>query len=87
MMYVKLYNKCYNMEVNYLHLAEANILAAAMTLFGMKTVHDTPSHDMFKVSPDADSLKRQVLLQATSVLVSAFVDTTFAQDDTTQTRC
>ena len=30
-------------------LAEAHILAAAMTLFGMESLEDTPSHEMFDV--------------------------------------
>ena len=51
-----------------------------MKVFNMKTLEDSPSHEMFDISDEADSLKhRDVLLQATSLIVDTFVDITFAQ--------
>ena len=40
-------------------LTEAHILAAATTLFGMESLEDTPSHEMFNVSEETDSLQRR----------------------------
>lgn len=63
-------------------VVEAHILAAAMTVFNMKTLDDSPSHEIFNVPDEADSLQRRdVLLQATSLIVNTFVDITFAQGD------
>ena len=51
-----------------------------MKIFNMKTLEDSPSHEMFNLPDEADSLQRRdVLLQATSLIVSTFVDITFAQ--------
>lgn len=53
-----------------------------MKIFNMKTLEDLPSHEMFNLPDEADSLQRRdVLLQATSLIVSTFVDITFAQGD------
>ena len=68
-------------------VVEAHILAAAMTVFNMKTLDDLPSHEMFNISSEADNLRcRDVLLQATSLLVDMFMDITFVQGDEARKR-
>ena len=68
-------------------MIEAHILAAAMTVFNMKTLDDSPSHEIFNIPADANSLQRRdVLLQATSLLVNELVDITFVQGDETRKR-
>ena len=63
-------------------LIEAHILAAAMTLFGMESLEDTPSHEMFNVSEETDSLQRQdILLKAADQIVSSYVDISFGKGE------
>ena len=63
-------------------LTEAHILAAAMTLFGMESLEDTPSHEMFTVSEETDSLQRRdILLKAAGQIVTSFVDVSFGKGE------
>ena len=63
-------------------VTEAHILSAAMTVLKMKSLDDTPSHDMFKIPADADSLQRRdVLLKAANLVADSFIDISFACDD------
>ena len=61
---------------------EAHILSTAMTVLKMNSLDDTPSHDMFKIPADANSLqRREVLLKAANLVIDSFVDISFACGD------
>lgn len=52
-----------------------------MTLFGMESLEDTPSHEMFTVSEEIDSLQRRDILKAAGQIVSTFVDVSFGKGE------
>lgn len=68
-------------EEFFLLLTEAHILAAAMTLFSMKTLEDTPVHEVF-CSDSADSLQRRnSLIEAANLIVEKFIDIGYNSED------
>lgn len=65
----------------FLLLTEAHILAAAMTLFSMKELEDTPSHAVFCDSENTYNLQRRnTLLKATHLIIDNFVDVSYRQE-------
>ena len=55
-------------------LAEAHIVAAAMTVFGMESVDDNPSLEMFNATNENSLERRKILGRATDLIVQKFVD-------------
>ena len=62
-------------------LTEAHILAAAMTTFGMDDLDSTPTHELFSTPTGDSARQRDVLLQATRLVIDKFVDIAFACGD------
>ena len=60
----------------FLHVVEAHILSACMTVFGMSSVDDTPSSHLFpEDSAELDPIKRrEILLLAVLKMMDSFID-------------
>ena len=64
-------------------VVKAHILEAAMNVFGMKSLDDTPSQELFPTeSVEAHSLQRRIFLNGIHKLFARFVDLslTFNED-------
>ena len=55
-------------------LTEAHIVAAAMTVFGMASVDNKPSLEMFNATNESSLERRKILGKATDLIVKKFVD-------------
>lgn len=72
----------------FLHVVEVHILSAFMTAFGMSSLDDTPSDDIFtEVTAEADSLtRRQILINAIQKVLEKHLEFSISGEGNTDER-